>query len=370
MKKISDVLKAAGFGTEALEAWGSQERLDQIPNLREMVHSTTRWHTPWKVISEPCPVALPDFRTFVTLHSWEVTRHPSSQGELWDGNEVMDAPYRTYQDWLLATITGDGDAKRVLNLETSPMISTPNGQLYKDWAIQLIHRYAPNHDPQLSLVVGSLTANINPRGTMTEVHHDTSYGISTVVGCKNKEYALKLWIVWPSTHVDRLASCYNNTRKALGVLEDPRFLVQMPGETVFVPPSSPHAVFTLNDSYLPGVDGGAPDWAMDPCTAAVLFRAGGTNSISNALRHRLGQLRKGLASPYLPVRQAYVDHLVSTWGWDSDMFRSNGPAHRELIIALTKEIERTGLCVWCEFVGNGLEHDIRDPDHVKDVHCR
>ena len=96
-------------------------------------------------------------------------------------------------------------------------------------------------------------ANVTPRGTKTEVHHDFEHHISIAVGMKTRERGpLKLWLLWPSTELRHLASCYADTNAALARMDHGSFLVQMPGEAVIVPPNSPHAVFALESCYLYG----------------------------------------------------------------------------------------------------------------------
>lgn len=88
-----------------------------------------------------------------------------------------------------------------------------------------------------------------PRAALSEVHTDAILSISTVKGSREtSEEPAKLWIHWPSTELHHLAKCDSSTEYAMDKMDYPSFAVQMPGETIIVPPTSSHAVIALNSS--------------------------------------------------------------------------------------------------------------------------
>jgi len=118
-------------------------------------------------------------------------------------------------------------------------------------------------------------ANITPRGTRTEVHHDSKHHISTTFGlASRKSRPLKLWLLWPFPELRHLLTCYGDTKAALTRMDHGSFLVQMPGESVLVPPNSPHAVVALETCYLYGHTVATNSWAYEPSAVLVEIRAG------------------------------------------------------------------------------------------------
>ena len=101
------------------------------------------------------------------------------------------------------------------------------------------------------------------KAATTEVHTDALLSIWTVLGSKGVLGPLNLWLFWPSTELHHLAKCESRTENAIDKMDYPSSAVQMPGETIIVPPTSPHAVIALNSSYLHGSIIRTPKTAFD-----------------------------------------------------------------------------------------------------------
>ena len=180
------------------------------------------------------------------------------------------------------------------------------------------------------------------------MHHDSEHHISTAFGLAGrKSIPLKLWLLWPSTELRHLVTCYSDTKAALTRMEYGSFFIQMPGESAFVPPNSPHAVVTLDSCYLYGHTFSTHSWAYDPSTALVEIRVGDPDD--KACRGRVNRLRLGLRSS--EFRQAYIDQFMETWAVEAPVFRSQRGEFENLVALWTEDIRSTGSCVWCVATG-------------------
>ena len=65
--------------------------------------------------------------------------------------------------------------------------------------------------------VRDTTTNVTPRGTATEINHDSDPHISTVCSRSgaNFEQPMKLWLLWHASESCRLATCYSDTTAAI-----------------------------------------------------------------------------------------------------------------------------------------------------------
>lgn len=137
--------------------------------------------------------------------------------------------------------------------------------------------------------------NVTPRGNKAEVHQDSEHHISIAVGMKTRESGpLKLWLLWLSTELRHLNPCYADMKAALACMDHGSFLVQMPSESVIVPPNSPHAVFALDSCYIYGHTFSTEHWAYEPSSVPVDGSIG--DSADGTCRARITQLSLGLYS--------------------------------------------------------------------------
>lgn len=206
-------------------------------------------------------------------------------------------------------------------------------------------------------------ANVTPRGTKTEVHHDFEHHISIAVGMKTRERGpLKLWLLWPSTELRHLASCYADTNAALARMDHGSFLVQMPGEAVIVPPNSPHAVFALESCYLYGHTFSTEDWAYEPSSVLVNIRTG--DSADEACRARITQLSLQLSGS-AELRQACADQFIETWALEAAVFRERRGFFEQLVALWTVDTDRHGLCAWCAIAGEPGDPGPDSREHMR-----
>lgn len=356
---ISDVLTACGINSEHLRDW-NLELLDQLPNLRHYKPCPSTVHTPWYL--HPIePLGLPTLEELL-CELFHVVRKGNQprEAEVFEGIQKQD--WFEARDWarlITRILSGEENKLRILNLPTAGLIDETVEKTCQKWAEASIRRH---HNLASSILLNTTppNANITPRLTRTEVHHDSLPQISTAIG---KQGPLKLWILWPSTELDHLPSCRNNTANALSTMRDGSFLVQMAGESVVVPPNSPHAVVALQTSYLYGYQF-SPEVVYDP--SSIHIDIVGSIPTDLACRSNLRSLCAGLDDPL--YRLSYLQRFLRSWAHTIHVINDNHLWRKELVEILTHDIEVNG-CAWCEqsgFLYTGNDHCEHASWHLRD----
>ncbi|KAK4622728.1 uncharacterized protein CLAFUR5_07183 [Fulvia fulva] len=274
--------------------------------------------------------------------------------EVWQENSRISFAPAQWVAWTKQILQGEQVLARVLNMPMGHMMPAERSQEYRHRAAEVAVRHERNLDANKTRQNQS-TANITPRGTRTEVHHDSDHHISTARGlASRKRIPLKLWLLWPSTELRHLVTCYSDTKAALARMEYGSFFVQMPGESVLVPPNCPHAVVTLDSCYLYGHTFSTHSWAYDPTTALVEISVG--NPVDEACQELIKRLRLGLRSG--KFRQVYIDQFIETWAIEAPILRSQRDEFEKLIALWTEDIRSTGSCIWCAAAGGPGRYDI------------
>ncbi|GAB7336737.1 hypothetical protein MBLNU13_g10835t1 [Cladosporium sp. NU13] len=126
-----------------------------------------------------------------------------------------------------------------------------------------------------SINVHDATTNVTPRGTATEIHHDSDPHISTACGESgtNCEQPIKLWLLWHASESHQLATCYSDTASALYPLGPCGYLIQYSGESLMLPANVPHAALSLPPHYLYGQTFHIKGRARDPTTIELELSA-------------------------------------------------------------------------------------------------
>jgi hypothetical protein len=173
-------------------------------------------------------------------------------GQLPSGSTIAMLERQKSITWIRQVLEGQPTTAGILK----PMMDsvTAEGELegYDMYANKVASQiYLP--ETTCELVRMSPEIHIVSRLNRLEVFRAKSPHVSTALGASARgEVPLQLWIVWPSTELHRLAKCYGDTNTALLHLDHGCFFVQMPGETVAVPPNFPHAVLALDSFYSVG----------------------------------------------------------------------------------------------------------------------
>jgi len=330
-KTVRDVLRASGFDEETLGDWGL-EQLDFLPNFRQHKPTPRRHHTRWKVVQNEQPPAMPSLEeVLLEFRSRLPNRAQKSSvyngGEVWLHNKHIQYTPREFSTWTRQILEGEEVEARVLNMPMG-FVRTEAKREYHKVAEDALREHLPDLSAH-GFQQNQAEANITPRGTRTEVHHDSLHSVSVAVGLKSHlGRPLKLWLLWPSTELRHLASCYSDTRAALACMDHGSFLVQMPGESVIVPPNSPHAVFALDSCYLYGHTFSTEHWAYEPSSVFANVRVG--DSVDEACRARTDQLRLGLLGN-ADLRRAHVSQFLETWASERGWFEKHEGLLEQLV---------------------------------------
>jgi hypothetical protein len=350
-KTVTDVLRACGFGAETLGDW-DLEQLDSLPNFRQHKPTPRRHHTQWKVVKDEQTSTMPsleevllDFRSRLQNRGQKCSVYNGT--EVWLHNKHIQFTPREFSTWTRQILEGDELKTRVLNMPMD-FVRTEAKREYHQFAEDALREHLPDLSAH-GFQQNRAEANITPRGTRTEVHHDSEHSVSLAVGFKSRSgRPLKLWLLWPSTELRHLASCYSDTKAALDCMDHGSFLVQMPGESVIVPPNSPHAVFTLDSCYLYGHTFSTEHWAYEPSSVFVNMRVG--DSADEACRARVTQSRLGLRGS-AEVRRAHVGQFLETWASEKGCFEKHKGLLEELVAIWAYDRDDRGSCALCDAVG-------------------
>jgi hypothetical protein len=354
-ERISDVLLACGFDSEMLGDWTIEE-LNKIPNLRHYRPSPRRHHTPWQIIAAKELNILPSLEDLLVDIAYRARRNGAMPAgtEVWQESEQVNFTPNEWVVWTKRILEGEQVLTRVLNMPMGHMLATDRSQEYRRCAAEVAARYITNLEAH-GFHQNQPSANVTPRGTRTEVHHDSEHHISTAFGSASvKGRPLKLWLLWPSTELRHLATCYGDTKAALNRMDHGSFLVQMPGESVFVPPNSPHAVFALDTCYLYGHTFSSGTWAYDPSTVLVEIKTGVRDK--KATHDRVNQLRLGLRSN--DFRQAHIDQFIETWAIEAPVLCSQKNEFENLVASWAEDTRDTESCVWCIAAGRPEHYSV------------
>lgn len=198
---------------------------------------------------------------------------------------------------------------RVFNMPARHLIADSETKEYGAFASTAVGQiYSPSDGR--NIVRLSPDVRITPRLTKSELHHDSAPGVALAVGStSNPDVPLKLWLLWPSTELHRLASCYSNTEAALDCMDHGCFSIQMPGDTLAVPGNSPRAVVVLESCYVYNHVFQMQSQSYDP--SAVQAELSVATSAEEAYKSCTQQLIHGLASP--KFRLAHIDRFIQSW---------------------------------------------------------
>jgi hypothetical protein len=343
----------------------NHKQLDALPNFRQYKPTPRRYHTQWKVVKADQLSTLPSLEDILVdvtsrVHDRARKRDVCKSTEVWLHNKHIQFTPQEFSTWTKQILEGEQLETRVLNMPMD-FVRVEAKREYLRYAEDALR----DHLPDLSahgFQHNRAEANITPRGTRTEVHHDSEHSVSLAVGLKSRSgRPLKLWLLWPSTELRHLASCYSDTKAALACMDHGSFLVQMPGESVIVPPNSPHAVFTLDSCYLYGHTFSTEHWAYEPSSVFVNMRVG--DPADEACRARVTQLRLGLRGS-ADVRRAHVGQFLETWASEKGWFEKHKDSLEELIAIWTYDCDDRGLCALCVAVGEPESHGQSSKEHA------
>jgi hypothetical protein len=355
-RTIGDVLSACGIEGSLLDDWG-WDHLLRLKNIRLQKPCPTLPHTPWSFEVEPSP-ELPTLGGLLCEWYHGIRNRTSFPGAMmFKDTQRQNGADPAYLRFIAQMIDGTENRLRVLSLPTQALVEPTLQREWQAWAEMVIRRHhSLPEDTRLNTLAAD--ANITPRYSKTEVHHDSEPHVSIAIG---RPGPLKLWIMWPSSESSKLPLCMRNTAAALSKMDHGAFFVQKAGECVIVPPNSPHAVISLADSYLYGHQF-RPSAVYEPSSVHVELAHGVT--IPTALADYVHAFGPGLQDQ--KFRECYIKNFLDSWAHAARHFRDSSLCE-ELVDAWVQDIYRCQDCAWCTHSGIPYDPKAADPhEHICD----
>lgn len=300
-------------------------------------------------------------------HSVRSGKLNDAAAQVWDGDSPVRFSPEEWANWPTQVLEGKTLSTRIFNVPAYKVIEKSETETYSSFASDVMARvYPPTDDRDITILPPDFL--VTPRLTKSELHHDSFPAVNVARGFHSKPAApLKLWLLWPSTELQHLASVYGKTEDALGRMDHGCFFVQMPGDVIAVPGNSPHAVLALQSCYVYGHVFLMTLRAYDPPALQVELRVTADLAELGALESYLRQLELGLDSP--DFCDAHVDSFTKSWSAASPALKASNQARLlgRFVKIWSNHIRKNQSCPWCAVIG--WEHD-RHLDVDAEQHAR
>lgn len=352
-KCVSEWLRYCAVDLSVCEVPWPLEKLDQLQNLRTQPKETHDQCVPWQIFKDETAAYLPSLeRVLMSLDAASCT-------DIWRLNDPVRLTDHEFLDWKVQLLERKNPKIRLLNVPITEEIVSRDVQdryhaMVRDKAREF---YGVGADHPVE--VHDATANITPRGTATEVHHDSDPHISTTCGPSyaKTDQPMKLWLLWKASENRRLSMCYSDTTAALDRLGPCGYLIQRTGESLMLPANVPHAALSLTSHMLYGQMFQVRERAGDPTTFGLELSA--HTKPEKAIQRVLACYNEGLRDPDARIRGIHIDRLLCTISAEQVIMRQVGKeSYISRLIEALKEGRMFGRsCGLCEYFGFHTQHD-------------
>lgn len=190
-QSVSEWLKHCAVDLSACEVPWPLEKLDQLPNLRTQPKETHDQCIAWQIFKDERTARLPSLeRVLVSLDAASCT-------DIWRINDPIRMTDHDFLEWKIQLLERKSPKIRLLNVPiTEEMVSRDSQDHYQAMVREKVQGfYGVGLD--YNVEVHDATANITPRGTATEVHHDSDPHVSTACGLSDAkpDQPMKLWLL-------------------------------------------------------------------------------------------------------------------------------------------------------------------------------
>lgn len=321
-----------------------REELDELPNLRVQPEQTSSQCIAWQIFRDNSAGHLPSFEELVCRLDIDSCR------DAW----FLEKPIKLKEDHLEGfkshLLENTVSNIRLLNVPVTKRMVSRRSQRQHSVVVRerVQHFYGVGDDH--SIEIHGATTNVTPRGTATEIHHDSDPHISTVCGESGAsfEQPMKLWLLWNASESRQLATCYSDTAAALRHLGPCGYLIQYSGESLMLPANVPHAALSLSSHYLYGQTFHVEGRARDPTTLELELSA--LAKPSEAIDTVLMCYEEGLQDPDARIRAVHTDHIIRTISSEKTALHPPHPKSyvSKLVGVLRKHRRYNGVCGLCE----------------------
>jgi hypothetical protein len=305
-RTISGWLDLCGTDLYENEARWTRDKLDELSDLRFQPKQTSGQCVAWRISRDDRAAYLPSFEDLVPRLDLESCR------DAWFLEKPIKLKEDRFEDFKAHLLEGTVSKIRLLNVPvTKRMVSRRLQRQHSVMVRQRVkHFYGVGHDNPIE--IHDATTNVTPRGTATEIHHDSDPHISTACGESgaNCEQPMKLWLLLHASGSCQLATCQSDTAVALRHLGPCGYLIQYSGGSLMVPANVPHAALSLSPHYLYGQTFHVKGHARDPTTLGLELSA--LAKPLEAIVTVLTCYEEGLQDQDPRIRAIHVDHIVRT----------------------------------------------------------
>ena len=344
---VSKWLEYCAVDLSACEVPWPLEKLDQLADLRTQPTETHDQCIAWQIFKDERVARLPSLeRVLISLDA-------ASCSDAWRSNVPVRLTDHDFLDWKVQLLERKNSKIRLLNVPIAEDVVSRDVQDYHTAMVRdkVQEFYGVGADHHIEVHVA--TANITPRGTATEIHHDSYPHISTTGGQSDVKpgQPMKLWLLWTASDNRRLSTCYSDTASALDRLGPCGYLIQRTGESLVLPANVPHAALSLTSHMLYGQTFRVQDRAGDPTTFGLELSARATPQ--TAIETVLTCYKEGLQDPDARIRSIHIDRLLCTMSAEQVIMRQVGrePFFGRLMETLICGRIYEGSCGLCEHFG-------------------
>jgi hypothetical protein len=352
-KSVNEWLRYCALDLSACEVPWPLEKLDGISDLRTQPKETHDQCVAWQIFKDERTTRLPSLeRVLVSLDAASCT-------DVWRLNDAVRLTDHEFLDWKAQLLEKKNPKIRLLNVPVNERVVSRDVQdhyhtMVNDM-VQEFYGVGADHPVE----VHDATANITPRGTATEIHHDSDPHISTTCGPSEAKPGepMKLWLLWKASDNRRLSMCYSDTTAALDRMGPCGYLIQRAGESLMLPANVPHAALSLTSHMLYGQTFHVRDRAGDPTTFGLELSA--RMKPEKAIERVLDCYKEGLQDPDPRIRQIHIDRLLCTMSAEQIVMLQIGRESYlgRLIDTLKNGRIFEGTCGLCEHFGFTPQYD-------------
>lgn len=322
-------------------------KLNELRDLRTRPKETHDQCIAWHIFRDNRAANLPSFETFVPTLDFVSCR------DAW----FLEKPIKLKEDHFTefkVQLTEEKVSKiRILNVPVTEItvemtLKEQHSAVVRD-AVQRFYKVADEHP----IEIHDATTNITPRGTATEIHHDSDPHISTACGRSgaSNSQPMKLWILWNASENHRLSTCYSETPKALMNMDPCEYLIQFSGESLMLPANVPHAALSLSSHLLYSQTFHVQGRARDPTTFGLELSA--RAKPAEAVHTVLTCYEEGLQDPDPRIRTIHINHLIRTMSAECIVMRQvyRWTFVRKVLEVLRENRKFKGVCGMCQHFG-------------------
>ena len=200
----------------------------------------------------------------------------------------------------------------------------------------------------------SSDALFTPKGTFTEIHHDSCTHVTLAKGRKSLyKLAMKLWLFWPTQKIPHLLEHHDNGEAFAKHAGQCIVLAQYSGDVMVIPANWPHMVLTLQDSYLYGNNFDDPSQI---CYLRLEELSG--EDLEEQAPRVIKKLQADLVGQH---RKTVAQQFLANLPVDLDIYSMYG---QELLDALKGAIDEKGDCLFCQILRKAPVGKLTEKEHL------